>query len=205
MRILNNITLIAASDIKLSDTFQSLNNSKKHIVFNRVVLFTSKPVKPDNGIDVIRVDPITCSKDYSKFIMYELHKHITTSHCLITQHDGWIVNHDKWNDAFLKYDYIGAPWPSGKVGNGGFSLRTKRFLEYFDKNNKPYVPNGDNLYLEDSIITTVYYEDLLKDGITFAPERLANEFSREVYYKNSVQAPFGFHSFRDANFIYLNH
>jgi len=136
--------------------------------------------------------------------MYELHKHINTNHCLITQHDGWIVNPDKWDDAFLNYDYIGAPWPSGKVGNGGFSLRTKSFLEYFDKHNKPYVPNDDNLYLEDSIITTIYYNDLINDGIRFAPEHLANNFSREVYYKNSVQKPFGFHSFRDANFEYLN-
>ena len=26
---------------------------------------------------------------------------------------------------FLEYDYVGAPWPNGQVGNGGFSLRKR--------------------------------------------------------------------------------
>ena len=33
---------------------------------------------------------------------------------------------------FFDYDYIGAPWPNNfvnRVGNGGFSLRSKKFLE----------------------------------------------------------------------------
>lgn len=205
MITLNNVTLIAASDIKIAETIKSLNVSKKHIAFNKVKLFTSKLIKPDNDIEIIGVNPITCSKDYSYFIMYELFHHIDTEYCLITQHDGWIVNPDQWSKEFLNYDYIGAPWPSGKVGNGGFSLRTKRFLKYFKENNKPFVPNNDNLFLEDSIITTMYYDDLINDGYTFAPEHVANKFSREVYYKNSVQRPFGFHSFRDANFIYSSH
>lgn len=205
MKYLPKVTLVAASDIKLSETIRSLTKSKTDIIFNTVKLFTSTDLMPkDNEIIVEHVSPITSSKDYSYFIMYELHKHITTEYCLITQHDGWVVNPTSWTDKFLQYDYIGAPWPSGKVGNGGFSLRSMRFLKYFSDNNKPFVPNGDGLYLEDSIITTIYGEDLAKDGLLFAPEDIANQFSRELYYEKSCESPFGFHSFRDRNFIYLN-
>ena len=205
MMYLPKVTLVAASDIKLSETIQSLTKSKTDIIFNTVKLFTSTDVKPtDNEIIVEHISPITCSKDYSYFIMYELHKHIATEYCLITQHDGWVVNPTSWTNKFLEYDYIGAPWPSGKVGNGGFSLRSMRFLRYFSDNNTPYVPNNDGLYLEDSIISTIYGHELTESGIQFAPEDVANQFSRELYYEKSHETPFGFHSFRDRNFMYLN-
>ena len=53
---------------------------------------------------------------------------------LIIQHDGFILNHKAWDNEFLNYDYIGAPvyWMGNKlieVGNGGFSLRSKKLLK----------------------------------------------------------------------------
>jgi hypothetical protein len=52
-----------------------------------------------------------------------------------------IVRPELWSNDFLEYDYIGAPWmysdtsyitDEGEhvpVGNGGFCLRSKKFLE----------------------------------------------------------------------------
>ena len=34
----------------------------------------------------------------------------------------------KFDDKFLKYDYIGAPWVNRNVGNGGFSFRNKNIM-----------------------------------------------------------------------------
>lgn len=62
----------------------------------------------------------------------ELNKYIETSYVLIIQYDGFILNPDAWTDEFLEYDYIGAPWwytDDCNVGNGGFSLRSKKLLE----------------------------------------------------------------------------
>ncbi len=55
------------------------------------------------------------------------------SKILIFQEDSLIFRNNI--DKFLYYDYIGAPWPldtnsnKSRVGNGGFSLRTKRIME----------------------------------------------------------------------------
>ena len=41
-------------------------------------------------------------------------EHIQTSHCLLIQSDGFVLFPDKWDDSWLDYDYIGAPWPISK-------------------------------------------------------------------------------------------
>ena len=76
-------------------------------------------------------------RDYSRFIIEGLNGHVGTSHCLIVQGDGFIVDPARWRDQFLDYDYVGAPWPEyvgvhfgngrlmmdeNRVGNGGFSF-----------------------------------------------------------------------------------
>lgn len=64
---------------------------------------------------------------------------------------------------FLDYDYIGAPWPlhtndtQGRVGNGGFSLRTRKIMlticENFPIKETEY--NASTLkYMEDSQLST---------------------------------------------------
>ena len=67
----------------------------------------------------------------SKHIIYP---HIDTETFLIFQTDSMIFskNHHLIND-FLEYDYVGAPWGCGNVGNGGLSLRKKsKMLEIID-------------------------------------------------------------------------
>ena len=48
------------------------------------------------------------------------------------QWDGYAVNPGAWDAAFLDCDYLGAKWSWHKdamrVGNGGFSLRSRRLL-----------------------------------------------------------------------------
>ncbi len=82
---------------------------------------------------------------YSKFMLQDLYKFVDTKFCLVIQSDGFVINPNLWTNQFLEYDYIGAPWPNeisvynasinkidlakNRVGNGGFSLRSKRLLE----------------------------------------------------------------------------
>jgi hypothetical protein len=90
---------------------------------------------------------------YSEFVMYSLHNYIDTEYALIVQHDGWALDAKNWNNDWFNYDYIGGPshaalMPNGEfstlyqwcmdgkdykdaliVQNGGFSLRSKKFLE----------------------------------------------------------------------------
>jgi hypothetical protein len=68
-------------------------------------------------------------EDYNAFVVCDLGEYFSTSHCLLIQEDGYVLDYQAWSDEFLEYDYIGAPWYDNVVGNGGFSLRSKRFCE----------------------------------------------------------------------------
>ena len=109
------------------------------------------------------------------------------------------------DDKFLNYDYIGAPWPNNKrwknrflkldkeiasniiknfsfnqVGNGGFSLRSKKFLEYSAQ-------FSDTLGLPEDIFLCIYnYELAVKNGINFAPIQIAKNFSYEISLRKIV-------------------
>src|SRR6185436_4865626 len=71
-------------------------------------------------------------RNYSKFMIKDVAKYIDTEHMLHIHADGYIQNYEAWDNLWLKYDYIGAPWhfhPDKKIGNGGFSLRSKKLLD----------------------------------------------------------------------------
>jgi len=137
-------------------------------------------------------DNLNSIEDYNKFIVHELSEHIESDFCMIVQADGHPVNLDAWDDKFLDYDYIGAPWytqpweMSKTVGNGGFSIRSKKFLKYssyfteYDGRSEP----------EDVFLCRTVNEAMVELGIKYAPHDLAYLFSVEdMPYKGQ----FGFH------------
>lgn len=127
--------------------------------------------------------------DYSRFMLTGIGSHVVGSHVLIVQWDGFIVHPDMWDPQFLGYDYIGAVWPQfpdTPVGNGGFSLRSRRLLDALsDPGINPRPP-------EDKCIC-VRNRDLLEQrGIRFAPPEVASRFSVE---RLPWRKAFGFHGF----------
>lgn len=150
-------------------------------------------------------------------------RYITGDYCLNVQHDSTIIDPSKWDKRFLDYDYIGAPWPmsiiqasdmvAGKikdipnvVGNGGFSLRTRRFVEESAK-------LGWEHKNEDLNICVFNYERMRDAGIVFAPPELAVQFSVEhpTSYRNFnrdlawTYGSFGFHGeFNTGGMLRIN-
>jgi hypothetical protein len=133
---------------------------------------------------------------YSKFIIQDLHTQFFTSHVLIFQADGYVLNASAWNPEWLQYDYIGATWgykDGMNVGNGGFSLRSKRLMKIVSELAEyPYHP-------EDHVICRQLRHTLENAGMRFAPEEVANQFSIEAYGvekwdgANKYNGQFGFH------------
>lgn len=109
---------------------------------------------------------------YSEFIVKKLDSLISTEHVLICQADGFGRNIEHWTDEFLEYDYIGACWPNHEVGNGGLSLRSKRFLGASAALQSPDLP-------EDAYLCQYHRKELESQGIRFAPMELALRFSFE--------------------------
>lgn len=178
------------TSVALTGTVAALRASMAQADFADVLLLSdrSRPVE-QFGINWRRIEPIRSRDDYSRFMLRELVDHIDTPHALCVQWDGYVLNGESWDPAFLQYDYIGAPWPHFRdghnVGNGGFSLRSRRLLEACRE-----LPLAQPL-LEDVMICRRYRAQLGQRGIRFAPEAVARRFSYERMRPRGDE--FGFH------------
>lgn len=138
--------------------------------------------------------PITSKEEYSSFIISEAYKYIDTSHVLIFQHDGFVNDWKAWDNDWLQYDYIGAPWwynDGMDVGNGGFSLRSKRLMEILATDTGII-----SKHPEDHVICRVYRKYLeTKYNIKFAPLEVAEKFAFEGYRQPTkfLKDQFGVH------------
>ena len=137
-------------------------------------------------------------------LWYEAPHQVTTSHFLTVQWDGWVVDANAWTSAFLDYDFVGAPWwwhpPGQQVGNGGFSLRSRR-LGAFLADNREAFPYR---YPEDDAIGRLYRARLEAEGFRFAPPELAYRFSIEHPNPDPrvKRVPtFGFHDIRNWGWL----
>lgn len=210
---LENVTLVSVTSVNLEKTISALKYSMKNIKFGETLLLTDKNVSP-NDIKTIKIETLDYIA-YSKFIVYELHKHINTDFALIIQNDGFVINPDKWDDKFLEYDYIGAPFPIPpshdnisyrdpfgnliRVGNGGFSLRSKKLLQLPTTLNlewKAYF----GYYNEDGFFAVHNKHVFENNGCKYSPVDLAAKFSIEKDTPETIGVTsFGFHGKSNPN------
>jgi hypothetical protein len=158
---------------------RALEMSQRGIRFERTILLTHGipvDVRVPSNVEIIQTNPITSHSAYSQILLKDLYAHVATSHALVIQWDGYVVNPDLWDDAFLGCDYIGAPWSDGSVGNGGFSLRSRRLLHALQDSGFTNVSEA-----EDVAICGMYRERLMREfKIAFADAALARRFSFEM-------------------------
>lgn len=189
----HSITLCCVDCVNIELAIKALRVSAARFAFQRVILFTDvMPADPPADIEVMLIPPIRSKRDYSWFLVKGLQPHIATSHVLVVQWDGFVTDASAWEDAFFDYDYIGAPWPADlspyPVGNGGFSLRSKKLL---DALLDPRIAQ-EQIFHEDRSICVDFRELLERDyQIRFPGEALASRFSFETSYNG--QPTFGFH------------
>lgn len=202
---LNNVTLFCVDTRNPEMAVEALKESCKYIKFKSVILFSDeKPFNFDDSFEFVRIDKIKNLLDYSIFMMNKLPNDIHTEFCLSIHADGYVVNPKNWDNKFLDYDYIGAPW-TGKevfvtkdtrVGNGGVSIRSKKLLDIV----KNLECNGH----EDTEICHRYRHLLLSNGIKYAPLDLAAKFSIEQIcedlHQNYEKECFAFHGAKYSNF-----
>lgn len=179
---------------KQVEAWRAVIESSKQAHFAKTVFITHDTTRP-NAVHIPRLNGL---EDYSRFVLRDLWRHIPTSHCLLIQADGYVLNGKAWDSKFLDYDYIGAPWqPSGTVGNGGFSLRSRKLLA------ATHLGRWPDYHPEDAAICLNHREELESKGIKFAPQDVAARFSYEGRswdgrewrgVPNEWAGSFGFHS-----------
>lgn len=198
MKNLQNITLCiidcknyenAAKSIIHCSKFSNINFAKS-IYFSDIKHYKLK----DHNIDFIKIDKIKSAREYDNFIIKNFYKYIDTDFVLIVQHDGLIYKSENWSDNFLKFDYIGACWPTApkkqnKVGNGGFSLRSKKFMHEASKVlNTNYCNEAEDVYLCETL-----YDHMKNNNFKYATVDIASNFSSELEWSKTNYDSFGFH------------
>ena len=191
---LRDVTLCAVSSSNVAATVLALEASLAEIEVAETLLLTDVDparlgIVPSKAIRIVPIEHIGSSAAYSRFILERLPDFIGTSHCLIVQWDGHVTDGRRWSDTFLEYDYIGASWPQfddgHAVGNGGFSLRSRRLMEAC--RHSDFVGH----HPEDVAIGRSNRVLLEKLGLLFAPVDLADRFSAER--ASDPAATFGYH------------
>lgn len=210
---LKNITLCAVACTKIPETIYALRKSMQGVKYARSILITHEDLNLTNeNIEVIKIEKLDY-KAYNHFILYRLKDYIKSDFVLIVQNDGYVIRPQKWTDEFLKYDYIGAPWPKNihftesgenvRVGNGGFTLRSRKMLDIMTDLNLPFSDFETGFFHEDGVVCVYYRDILLKNNIKFAPVEIASLFSRERWCSDSKIFTFGFHNNRGNIFKFI--
>jgi hypothetical protein len=177
------VTLIAVTGKDFEEHREALKKSCEGIKFGAVKLVKSN----FKSID-----------DWNRFIIFRLKDFVDTEHCILIHADGSIVFPELWDNNWLSYDYIGAPWPLPKddfsyrttrgeivrVGNS-VSLRSKKLLELPTKLNlefKPYFGNTN----EDGKLCVEWRDIFIENGINYAPLEVAVHFSKELEIPENI-------------------
>ena len=98
-----------------------------------VTIPTIKEYNNDYSFVTLKLCPLICVEDYN----------------LIIHADGFAVNPEAWTDEFLNYDYIGARWGDGVVGNGGFCLRSRKLYDALKDMNVKNLTSDYPEYMDD--------------------------------------------------------
>ena len=110
-----------------------------------------------------------------------LYKCINTDILLKFETDSLILNNNKdLINIFLKYDYVGAPWLNGMVGNGGLCLRRKnKMIEICEKVNINIVQNEDIYFSYQTIVPL--NKPSFQEAQTFSVETVFHEKSFGIH------------------------
>ena len=191
---LPDVTLLCVDTSYPDLALYAIERSMERARFGAAVLVT----RPDHGIasfpaelEVVTHERIRSVADYSLFMLRETLPYVNTSHCLVVQWDGFVLDPSMWSNDFLRFDYIGPVWPHFMrdghcIGTGGFSLRSRRLLSaLLDQRIELFHP-------EDVCIGRGQRANLERyHGITYADQATAHRFAVEGMYQNP--SAFGFH------------
>jgi hypothetical protein len=200
------VTVVLATTVAHELHRMALLDTLAQIAPAEVLIWTDRPAFfPDTfagasgdqeivlGIEIPAIKSIA---DWYRVVWYEVPIAIATSHFLVIQWDGWVLDGQRWSDDWLQYDYIGAVWPwhmQHRVGNGGFRLTSTRLARFLSTHRAEYPIR----WPDDDLICRVYRGALEHThGFRWAPESEALKFSIE-HGDLTPEGTFGFHDCRN--------
>lgn len=179
---------------------RTIETLKQKTYVDRVYWYSDKEIGSNVlGVPVThyRISPMNGQLDYSYVTLKVVPQVCTQDYDIIVQWDGYAVNPDAWTDEFFKYDYIGATWDDGVVGNGGFSWRSANLYNamsevdiFHDYNqfpaelvNRPmhYGEDKNGRFVPEDVVLCRLYKEQFENqfDIKYATYEIADRFSVE--------------------------
>src|ERR1700722_13511033 len=105
-----------------------------------------------------KVTQIDCGKidsllAYNRFLSDYAWRHVQTTHMMLCQWDGFVIDPRNWDWEWMRLDFIGGSthhkyWKQQSINSGGFSMRSVKLMKNVSVLN-PFV----GMYHEDVMIT----------------------------------------------------
>lgn len=179
-----------ALEFVLKNFLHNLNKDWRFIIFhgnknekyvNNIIDTQLSKYKERITLKSLNVDNLTITEYNKLLVSKEFYKDIPTEIFLIFQTDTLICEeHKELIHTFINYDYVGAPWNNGGVGNGGLSLRRKsKMLEVIQK--CPYDGNPEDVYFAESCPSIYRKKPSFEEAKTFSVENVYNDVSFGVH------------------------
>jgi hypothetical protein len=120
------------------------------IIENELGIYKNRIIKLIN----LNIDNLTIEKHDLIWKSKEIYHHIDSDIFLIFQTDTLIIKENKdLINSYLKYDYVGAPWQDGIIGNGGLSLRNKnKMCEIIEKVDSNFKKAEDEFFSMQNVV-----------------------------------------------------
>ena len=193
LRYDRNVTVVCVDCVNPDLGAMAVDICSRATGFRGVIISHEQPSRLGRNTRFVKLPQRLAMDGYNVFVIKELYKHFTTSHCLSIETDGLVVNPSLWDSSWLAYDWIGAPWPlhagwvnssASRVGNSGFCLRSKAVLRYLSKIADQQVLRAHKrrwrVSRNDMVACQDHYLRLRDKAFRFAPTSVARRFSVEV-------------------------
>lgn len=207
----NTIAIVAACDLNLKHPHEEAirrTQAKLPHEADWVLACNYKPL--DERIRWVDVPNLEHARDYYvEASVLHWHRWFADYDIIIAvQHDGYAINRYAWTDEFLEYDYIGSPWPwhlldksiehkpenmKYRVGNSGFTLRSRKFLEVSSRLGAKFLGQWEK---DDVFWSQTHRKHFEDEGINFAPFELAGKWGTEWHleeFPEQIYGSWGFH------------
>jgi hypothetical protein len=188
---LSRVTLLFVATQAHSITKRVIDDCLSKADFGDILIYSDQPELISVSGARYEVVPNFSDKREAGFFYYSMAmKKIETDFALMMEWDGGIRDPEKWKPEFFDYDYIGAPWNIRRggaydVGNGGFTLISKKFGHFICENSKDYPA------CTDMDVCRNYRQFYDEAGFKWPDRNIASYFSWELGPRNPDH--FGFH------------
>lgn len=177
----DDVTLVTIETMYHGLAKRAMEETLARVPFKHAMVFSDQDFLP--GAKHIKIEHGDMLS-YCNLLLKGMLEHVETPYVIFQQWDAMVHDGSRWRDYFLLNDYIGAVWPwrphGTNVGNGGFSLRSRKLLEALQAPDIQLDPTSEHGVQEDNYIAIKHRPWLESQGIVFAPAPVADQFAMEL-------------------------